>query len=556
MPSVKLNKEVFEKLVGKRLPLEELKDRISMLGTDLEGIEGNEINVEVFPNRPDMLSEQGFARAFSSFIGVKTGLRKYEIKRPEKDFVVTIDKSVSDVRPFTACAVVKGIKFDDEKIREIIQMQEKLHVTYGRNRKKAAIGIYPLEKIKLPIRFIGKNPKDVTFRPLESPKEIRADDILELHPTGREYAHLLEGMGKFPFFIDANNQVLSMPPIINSHVTGKVGEKTTDVFIECSGFDFQTLSTCLNMIVTAMADMGGTVYSMTLRYPGGERTTPDLAPSTMLLDTDYANKRLGLELESEEIAKLLEKMGYGIEKAKDKQKLSVLVPAYRADVMHPVDLVEDISIAYGYENFEEELPEVATVGEEAPFERFKKRIANIMIGFGLLETNTYHLSNADDQCKRMNCDIKVIPLANALTEEYDVIRAWMIPSLLRVLSGNKHHDYPQNIFEMGTIFKEDKSAETGIAENDRLAVLLCGADADFTKIKQVFQGLMDALDLKYETKDAEHDSFIPGRAGRISVKGKDVAYIGELHPKVISNFGLEMPVACFELNLSELYSLF
>ena len=81
MPTVNLNKKEFEKLVGKKLELDKLKDRISMLGTDLEKIEGNEIIVEVFPNRPDMLSEQGFARAFSSFINIKKGLREYEVKK-------------------------------------------------------------------------------------------------------------------------------------------------------------------------------------------------------------------------------------------------------------------------------------------------------------------------------------------------------------------------------------------------------------------------------------------------------------------------------------------
>ncbi len=145
MPSVTLNKKVFEKLVGKKLDIEKLKDRISYLGTDLEGIEGDEINVEIFPSRPDMLSEQGFARAFSSFIGEKTGLRKYEVK--DSGEKVIIDKSVAKVRPYTACAIVRNLKFDDENIREIIQIQEKLHITFCRNRKKAAIGIYPSEKV-------------------------------------------------------------------------------------------------------------------------------------------------------------------------------------------------------------------------------------------------------------------------------------------------------------------------------------------------------------------------------------------------------------------------
>ena len=139
MPTVTLNRIVFEKLVEKKLPLEKLKERISYLGTDLESVTDTEITVEIFPNRPDLLSEQGFARAFAQFIGTKPGLASYTAKK--SDYQVIIDKSVSAVRPYTACAVIKGLSFDDEKIREVVQIQEKLHITYGRNREKEAIGI-------------------------------------------------------------------------------------------------------------------------------------------------------------------------------------------------------------------------------------------------------------------------------------------------------------------------------------------------------------------------------------------------------------------------------
>ena len=239
MPSITLTKTVFEQLVGKQLPLEELKDRISMLGTDLEDIKDNEIHVEVFPNRPDMLSEQGFARAFSSFLGVKTGLRKYAIK--ESNQKVIIDPSVKGIRPYTACAIVKGLQFDEETLKQIIQIQEKLHVTYGRKRKKAAIGIYPMEKITFPITYKADLPQKIKFKPLEASKEMTAPEILEHHKAGKEYAHLLQGLPKYPFFIDAKGEILSMPPVINSDKTGRVTDETKDVFVECSGFDFKIL---------------------------------------------------------------------------------------------------------------------------------------------------------------------------------------------------------------------------------------------------------------------------------------------------------------------------
>ncbi|MBR9698900.1 phenylalanine--tRNA ligase subunit beta [Candidatus Woesearchaeota archaeon] len=547
MPTITLNRKVFEKLVGKRLPTDKLKERISFLGTDLESIDDKEINVEIFPNRPDMLSEQGFSRAFSSFIGEKTGLKKYNVKKSPHKLIV--EESVRKARPYTAVAIVKGLHFDDEKIREVIQIQEKLHITYGRNRKKVAIGIYPFEKIKTPIRFIGMKPKDIRFQPLEYPKEINGLEILSKHPAGKEYGHLLEGKDTFPVFIDANDKILSVPPIINSHDIGKITEKTREVFIECSGFDYDVLAICLNIIVTALADMGGEIHSMDLSLYGKKRISPDLSPKEMKIDLDYVNKRLGLKLSQTDLKKYLERMGYGYEKGK------ALVPSYRADVLHQIDLIEDIAIAYGYENIPEVIPKVATIGSEDPFYIFKRKVSEILAGLGLQECKTFHLTNKDLQNKAMNINLNLIELANALNQEYDVLAAWNIPMLLDVLKANKHHEYPQNIFSLGTVFKKDASEETGVLEQERLASLLCSEHTDYTRTRQVLDYLLRMIGLDYKIISVEHPSFIKGRVGRVIVKGKKIAFIGEISPEVLENFELEFPVAAFELNLTELFGL-
>jgi phenylalanyl-tRNA synthetase beta chain len=547
MPTITVNRKVFESLVGKKLSTDELKERISYLGTDLEDVTDTEITAEIFPNRPDLLSVQGFARAFASFIGSKPGLRAYKVVPSGEE--VIIDKSVKSVRPYTACAIVKGIKFDDERIKEIIMIQEKLHVTYGRNRRKVAIGVYPFERIKPPIRFLARKPEDIKFQPLESPKVMNGRQILSQHPTGREYAHLLEGCELFPLFMDADDQILSMPPIINSHTTGKITEASTDVFIECSGFDFPVLEKCLNMIVTAMADMGGTVCSMKLRYPDKTLVTPNLSPWSMKLDSKYINRLLGLELSSKEIKDCLMRMGYGVKEG------SALIPAYRADILHQVDLAEDVAIAYGYENFEALIPNVATVGQEDELEIQKRKIAYILAGLGLFEVNTTNLSNKRVQAEMMNASVDTIELANSLSQEFNVLRAWVTPSMLEVLKANKHHEYPQRIFGIGTVFRKNVQMETNVEEHERLSVALCSDTAGYTEIKQVLDYLLSQLDISYTIKETEHPSFIPGRVGRVSVAGKNIAYIGELAPVVLDSFGLEMPVAAFELNLSEMFGL-
>ncbi len=546
MPSITLNKTVFEQLVGKQLHLEELKDRISMLGTDLEDIKGNEIHVEVFPNRPDMLSEQGFARAFSSFIGVKTGLRKYTVK--ENNQKVIIDPSVKGIRPYTTCAIVKGLQFDEEALRQVIQIQEKLHVTYGRNRKKAAIGIYPMEKISFPITYKADSPQKIKFKPLEALREMTAPEILEEHKTGKEYAHLLQGSPKYPIFVDAKGEILSMPPVINSDKTGRVTDETKDVFIECSGFDFDVLSTCLNMIVTALADMGGEIYSMKLEYPDGIKVTPNLTSSKMKLDLSYVNKRLGLNLTEKEAVKLLEKMGYGFEQGQ------VLIPAYRADILHQVDLVEDIAIAYGYENFQEDIPNVATIGEEDAFEKFSRKVRELLVGMQLLEVKNFHLTTKEDLTTKMNLPAEnPIPLKNAIGD-HNHLRNAIMPSLMKNLSENQHYEYPQNIFELGRIFVPGDT-ETGVMEVEHLTVMLCHDKTDFTEIRQVLDTLMKALGLECAVKESEHLPFIPGRSGDITINGKKIGVIGELHPQVIINWQLLMPVVCFEMNLGELCKL-
>ena len=547
MPTININRNVFEKLVGKKLPTEKLKDRISLLGTDLEDVTEKEIIVEIFPNRPDMLSVQGFARAFSSFINVKTGLRQYKVEPSHEKMLV--DKSVADVRPYTACAIVKNMHFDDEKIKEVIDIQEKLHITYGRNRKKVAIGIYPFEKIKTPIKFLAQNPKDIVFQPLESKKEMNMLEILEKHSAGRAYGHLLKGMKKFPVFRDANNEILSVPPIINSHKTGKINEKTNEVFIECSGFDFNVLKKCLNMIVTALYEMGGKVYSMELTYGSKKSTTPDLSPEEVKVDIDYINRLLGLNLKENKIKKLFERMGYGYRNKK------VLIPAYRTDIIHQSDLAEDIAIAYGYENFHSVIPHVATIAQENKFEIFKSKISSLLVGLDLMETSTYNLTNKEFQCKKMNAQLQLIELANSISSDYGMLRAWIVPSLMEILSNNKHHEYPQKIFTIGTIFKKDRSSDTNIGEDQRLAVALASENTDYTKVRQILDYLFRSLGLKYEIAETEHNSFISGRVARVIVNGRKIAYIGEISPQVITNWGLEVPVTAFELNLTELYEM-
>ena len=537
MPTVNLNKQVVESLLGKKVPLEKLKDRISMLGTDLENITDKDITVEIFPNRPDMLSEQGFARALSSFMSIKKGIRKYIVKK--SGFSCKVEKTL-DVWPYTITAIVKDLKFNHERIREVMQLQEKLGTTLTRNRKKGGIGIYPLDKIKFPIRFTTMKLNEIKFRPLESKEEMTGIEILQKHSAGRKYGYILGNEKEHPVFIDANNKIMSIPPVINSHETGKIDESTKDIFIECSGPDLETLNTALNIIVTSLADLGGKIYSIDVMYKNKKLATPNLSNKTMPLNINQVNKILGLNLNEKEIKKYLMMMGLDYINKKS------IIPPYRSDILHPIDIIEEIAIAYGYENFKPELSNFSCVAEENNFEKFKRKISEIMISLGFIEVYTFHLTNKDKINTKMNVTAEFIKLENSINEDYNSLRSWLIPSLLEVLQNNKHHDLPQKIFEIGRIFKKDK-------EVDRLAILICNSKTNFTEIKQVLDALFLNLGLEYEIKETNHNSFIEGRTGRIFFKGSEIAYIGEIHPAILNNWELENPVVALELNLSELF---
>ena len=426
-----------------------------------------------------------------------------------------------------------------------------------------------MEKIKLPIIFKALEPDKIKFVPLETNKEMSGLQILQRHTAGRNYAHLLAGKAKFPIFIDTNKNILSMPPIINSQFTGKIDEKTRDVFIECSGFDFEVLKKCLNILVTSLADMGGKIYQMEIKYKRKE-ITPDLTPEKASISLENTNKLLGLDLNEKEVRQLIEKMGHNYNKG------VIEIPAWRTDILHEVDLIEDVAIAYGYENFVPEIPETSTIGEENQKEIVKRKISEILVGLNMLEVSNYHLTNKQDQFKKMGIQEKqekdFIEVEESKTD-YTILRKDLTSYLLKTLSKNIDSEYPQKIFEIGTVFKsggvsdfarngkglDERGRELGggqIKETENLAVAI--TPGNFTEMKQIIEYLARMIDVKIEFKETEEfpKHFIEGRVAEIITNGKTVGYLGEIHPKILRNWRIKMPVALFEINLKEIFKKF
>ncbi|MEA3248458.1 MAG: phenylalanine--tRNA ligase subunit beta [Nanoarchaeota archaeon] len=550
MTILTLNKKELEKKVGKIT--KELEEKITQMGTPIEEVTEDELSVEVFPNRPDLLSLQSFARAVNQFKGGRK-VTSFNINKPEKNYTVTIDSSVKAVRPHTVCAIVKGLKLTDEKIKEIIDVQEKLHNSIGRKRKKLAIGVYPLDKIALPIKFVARKPEEIKFLPLEAHKEMTGAQIIRGHPTGREYAHLLEGAKVFPIFIDANKQILSMPPIINSYGTGRIDEKTREVFIECSGHNLTYLKKCINIIISIISEMGGKVYGMKIKdSKEGDFVSPDMSSEELNFKIPDVEKTLGIKLNEKECKNYLTRMGIGYENRKGKSV--ALIPAYRTDILHWIDLTEEIAIAHGYENFEPEIPDISTIAFEDSVGKTKRVIGNILAGLGFLETSSFHLTTKKD-VRKIHFDYNdFIEVEDSKTGK-DVLRMDMLTNLLQILSENSDAGYPQKIFEMGRVFSrsESENSETGVDEIERLAMVLIDEKANFTELKQVVDYLFKMLEKEYTLENVENSNYILGRCGKVIIDGKDIGFIGEVAPRVLKNWKIKMPTVAMEIDLNFLF---
>jgi phenylalanyl-tRNA synthetase beta chain len=540
MTIVKFPRKEFEKHVKLT---KEVEEKIPMLGTPLESLTKEEVEIEVFPNRPDLISMQGYLRALKAFIGKEKGLKKYQIKK--SGYKLLVENSLPPEWPYAVACIVKGVKFDDSKIKEVIDIQEKLGFTVMRDRKKGGIGLYPLEKVQFPIKFVGMDPNKIKFRPLEFPSEITGRQILSKHPTGKEYSHICQEWKKLPVFIDSKKRIMSMPPIINSHDLGKIDETTRDVFIEATGTDLRTLQKVLTIIATSLADMGGQIYSIECVQQNKKIVNaPDLTPEKMKISLENINKLIGLDLKESDLEKLLPKMGY------DYKSGIVSIPPYRADILHEVDIAEDVAIAYGYDKLVPEIPKVATIGEESRESKLKSKISEILVGLGLTEISSYHLIKAEEA--KLSKLKEKIELEDSKTD-YKILRPNLLIPALRILSENKDNDYPQKVFEIGTVFSIDKKnkTETGIAESDNL--LIASSPGNFTEIKQTLDYLSKILSLDLKIQESTKTGLIDGRTATISLDGKEIGYLGELHPETLSAWNIKMPISLLEISLDGIF---
>ncbi|PSG99750.1 MAG: phenylalanine--tRNA ligase subunit beta [Nanohaloarchaea archaeon SW_4_43_9] len=543
MSNIKINKKEFTELVGQKFSDQKLDEEASFLGAHWNHVEGDKWDVEVYPNRPDLLSVEGLSRAYRGFFDIDTGLEGYNVNKG--DIHVEVDGSVEHVRPHIGCAVVRDLDLSERMINGLIQLQEKMHETMGRRRDKLAIGLHDLSAIEPPFKYKAVEAEEVSFTPLENEKEMQLGEILDEHEKGREYSWILEDEDKYPIIVDSEDQVLSFPPIINNQLT-EVRSRTTDIFIDVTGKDKDTVQKALNIIVTALAERNARIDSVKV----GDERMPDLSPEEFELNPEYLREVSGLDLSKTEIINRLKKMKFG---AKAGNEIKVKVPCYRADIMHQYDLIEDVVIAHRYTNIEPEIPNIDQIGDKQPIEDLSNIVRDSMVGISALEALTYLHENEKNLTSMIQKedDGNYVKIENPLSEEYSAVRHLMFPSLLQVLKQNRHNSYPQNFFETGDVVEVDDS-DVGASEKRKLGYVESGSDIGFTDVRKKLQVLERDLGIELEVEEDDKPFFRAGRSGKLMLDSEKIGFIGEFSDEVLENWELEMETAGFELDLEKI----
>ncbi len=577
MPVVDVDPDELRQLTGHTDTDDEtFKNDLFGLGLEFEGeTDDGDLQFEFAPDRLDRLSVEGVARSLRYHYGDDRGV--YVPDTNDAEWTIEVDESVPDERPYVTGAVVRGVDLDEAALDSLIQLQEKLHATMGRGRAKGAIGIHDLAMVKgaplkegaeRSITYRGVDPDGDTFVPLDANDELSPAAVLEEHDTGRKYADLVREHDRYPAIYDELG-LFSFPPVIN----GKRTEVTTgsrELFVELTGTDQWTIDKMCTIVCYALSARGATIEEVEVEYADGaaypaeygpELLRPNLEIDEKSVSHDRIETLLGVEFEPEDVVDCFERSGLDATYTLDEDVVyDVEIPPYRVDVLHPLDLVDDVGRAYGFGNLEPRYPDIGTVGGRHERTRLEDAVRTSLVGLGFEDLLNFHMTSGVENYDRMNVEAgtdvlgggEPVSITEPYSEEYTQLRTWALPSLLLLLEGNTHNAYPQDVSEIGFVAERDETENTNVAEARHVAGAVARRDASYEAAKGRLQSVCDDFRADLSTPPTDHPSFIDGRVAEVVVDGDSVGVVGELHPAVLVEHDLEVPVAAFEFDLDAL----
>lgn len=600
MPTVSVDKALLLEGLERQYTTEEFDELCFQFGIELdddttEEVKGTDerpqLKIDIPANRYDLLCFEGILRALRVFLG-KEEPTKYRLTVPREMITVQVEPATAQIRPFFAGAVLRNVKFTPERYDSFIDLQDKLHQNLARQRTLVAIGTHDLDTIESPFVYKALPPREFSFAPLNRTEVYTGEGLMDLYEKDRHlgrYLHIIRDSPVFPIIFDKKDRVLSMPPIINSDHS-KISLETRNVFIDTTAVDQTKLDIVINIIVTMFSEYCAepfTVEPVRVVYPDGrEVITPKLDARATELHVSYVNRCTGLKHTAEQMVELLGRMGHDATATQDPDVVSVLIPPTRPDILHECDLMEDVAVAYGFDNLPKTFPTTNTVGGPLPINKLGDIIRRECAYAGWVEVLPLILCSHDENfawMKHQDDGKTAIVLENPKTAEYQIVRTSLLPGILKTIRENKNHALPMQAFEVSDVAFKDPTETERMARNERhVAAVYCNKAAGFEVIHGLLDKLMLMLDIPrlspadresatgYYLREAEEPSFFPGRAAHILLRRptpaaeglesmKDlsnslesdvkVGTLGVLHPDVHQAFELAFPCSALEFNL-------
>ncbi|KAK9926203.1 hypothetical protein M0R45_023445 [Rubus argutus] len=593
MPTVSVGRDRLFAALGKSYTEREFEDECFRFGIELDDVttekaiirkekhldddevdEDEEViyKIDIPANRYDLLCLEGLSQALRIF-EKKEEVPEYKLANISKESMIKmhVKPETSLIRPHVVCAVLRGMTFTEASYNSFIDLQDKLHQNICRRRTLVAIGTHDLDSIQAPFSYEALPPSSISFVPLKQVKNFRADELMEFYRSDlklKKFLHIIENSKVYPVIYDHNRTVLSLPPIING-AHSAITLKTKNVLIECTATDLTKAKIVLNTIVTAFSsycERKFEIEPVEVIYPDGKsHVYPDLSVYNMDVSLSYINRKIGLSLGADEVIGLLNKMQLGAEQSvsgKNQDNITVYVPPTRSDILHPCDVMEDVAIAYGYNNIPRTKPASSPASLKPLVLNELSDVLRAEIAMnGYTEVLNFILCSWRenfDMLRRKDDKSKAVVVGNPRSSDFELVRTSLMPGILKAVGHNKDHPKPIKVFEVGDVTLLDEKKDVGATNCRQLAALYCGASSGFELIHGLVDRIMQVIgavsvpvgdNTGYYLKHSEEPEFLLRVQASIYYKGKQIGSFGIVHPEVLKNFDIPDPCSYVEINI-------
>ena len=548
-----------------------VEDGIFVLGSDCDQTPGTDIHTaiglndtavefEITSNRPDCLSVLGLAREAAATFGADFKAPVPAVKPGHGDVKEHLTVSIRDSEKCYRYvgAVVENVRIQPsprwmrERLRasgvrpinNIVDITNYVMLEYG--QPMHAFDLRYLEGNAVNVRTARAGERITTLDGVE--RELKADMLViadSKKPVavagvmGGEYSGIMDDTATIVFesacFNGASVRTTAKALGMRTEASGRY-EKELDP-AACG----EALARALELVQALDA---GDVVNGVIDCDKSQKRECILD-----FDADWINRFIGINLNADEMKEILEKLEFTVTDGK------IHAPSFRGDIEHLADISEEIARFYGYQNIPNRALEGVANGKFTSMQKFEKKITDTLLACGCSEISTYSFISPkafdklmlDENDALRNC----VVISNPLGEDTSVMRTTAIPSMLEVLSRNyNNRNLEAALFETATSYTPT-SPDTLPIEKQKVVIGMYGEDCDFFKLKGIVEELLISLGVERYDVNAVTDGgvFHPGRTAQMTIGENRLAILGELHPLVTENYGIEMRVYIAEIDV-------